>query len=72
MSHKGSWNRVKNRKAWDDCPLWKNKEKKNDETKHTDTDDTGPREATQSIEPKTGKADRNTIRSADRGTPSPE
>lgn len=28
MSHKGSWNRVKNRKAWDECPLWKNKEKK--------------------------------------------
>ena len=21
-SHKGSWNRVKDRKAWDECPLW--------------------------------------------------
>lgn len=40
MSHKGSWNRVKNRKAWDECPLWKNKENKNNEIKHTDTDDT--------------------------------
>ena len=41
MSHKGSWNRVKNRKAWDECPLWKNKEKKKEnETINTDTDDT--------------------------------
>jgi hypothetical protein len=38
MSHKGSWNRVKNRKAWDECPLWKNKKEKNHETKHIDTD----------------------------------
>jgi len=24
-SHKGSWNRVKDRKAWDECPLWDKK-----------------------------------------------
>ena len=58
MSHKGSWNRVKNRKAWDECPLWENKEKKKDETKHIDTDNTEPREAAESTKRKTGKANR--------------
>jgi hypothetical protein len=43
-SHKGSWNRVKDKKAWDECPLWKNKEKKKEnEAINTDPDDTKPK-----------------------------
>ena len=26
-SHKGSWNRVKDKKAYDECPLWANIDK---------------------------------------------
>ena len=33
MSHKGSWNRVKDRKAWDECPLWDKKKKEAEKAK---------------------------------------
>ena len=59
MSHKGSWSRVKDTKAWDECPLWKNKEKKKEnETINTDPDHPEQGETSQNPATKDPKADR--------------
>lgn len=59
MSHKGSWSRVKDTKAWDECPLWKNKEKKKEnEAINTDPDHSQQGETSQTTKRKTSKADR--------------
>ena len=39
-SHKGSWSRVKDKKAYDDCPLWANIEKAKKKPKKKTTNNT--------------------------------
>jgi hypothetical protein len=39
-SHKGSWSRVRDKKAYDDCPLWDNIEKAKKKTKKKTTNNT--------------------------------
>ena len=60
-SHKGSWSRVKDTKAWDECPLWnnikKNKENEN-KNQYPYADHTRKGKPSKGTKRKTGKADR--------------